>query len=170
MAYVICDRILKDSVRAKEAVMAVFENLLVYLKKYEIDNFRSWLISVLRNQCYLTLRQKSNNVNFSEFCEKNSEEFMEFNEVFTLSDKEVQEQKFRQLDMAMSNLPREQAECVELFYMKGKTYDQISEITGYTFNQIKSHIQNGKRNLKNIILKNETLLLAFLFYFINVNI
>jgi len=157
MTFVLCDRILKDETRAKEAMMGVFENLITYLKKYKIDNFRSWLISVIRNHCFMILRKRKQNIEINDFYEKNPEIFMEFDDVFNPKDKEKQEERFLMLDKAISSLPREQAECVELFYCKGNTYEQISEITGFSFNQIKSHIQNGKRNIKNILSRSEGL-------------
>ena len=42
--------------------------------------------------------------------------------------------------------------CV-LFYLKKYSYEQIIAQTGYTFMQVKSYIQNGKRNLKTILIK-----------------
>jgi RNA polymerase sigma-70 factor (ECF subfamily) len=40
---------------------------------------------------------------------------------------------------------------VEMFYLKDMSYQQIADQTGYTLNEVKSYIQNGKRNLKNYI-------------------
>ncbi len=48
----------------------------------------------------------------------------------------------------MNQLNTEQKECVSLFYLQKKSYAEIAEITGFTMLQVKSHIQNGKRNLK----------------------
>ena len=52
---------------------------------------------------------------------------------------------------ALRDLSTEQQQCVTLFYLEKKSYHQISEITGYTMMQVKSYIQNGKRNLKIMI-------------------
>ena len=35
-----------------------------------------------------------------------------------------------------------------MFYLESNTYAEISVETGYTLNEVKSYIQNGKRNLK----------------------
>jgi len=40
-----------------------------------------------------------------------------------------------------------------LFYLEKLSYQQIMEQTGLTFIQVKSYIQNGKRNLKIILSK-----------------
>ena len=52
------------------------------------------------------------------------------------------------LDNAISSLNEEQKVCVELFYLKQKSYSEVAEITGYSAQKVKSYIQNGKRNLK----------------------
>ena len=38
-----------------------------------------------------------------------------------------------------------------LFYIKKNSYAQIGDKTGYNLMQVKSYIQNGKRNLKIIL-------------------
>jgi RNA polymerase sigma-70 factor (ECF subfamily) len=35
-----------------------------------------------------------------------------------------------------------------LFYLEGASYDEIGKQTGFTLNEVKSAIQNAKRNLK----------------------
>jgi len=47
----------------------------------------------------------------------------------------------------------EQQQCVTLFYLEKKSYREISDITGFTSLQVKSYIQNGKRNLRILIEK-----------------
>ena len=59
------------------------------------------------------------------------------------------------LQEAMNELKEAQQECIELFYMRDCSYLEISKITGYTLNEVKSHIQNGKRNLKKYIAEKD---------------
>jgi RNA polymerase sigma-70 factor (ECF subfamily) len=49
---------------------------------------------------------------------------------------------------AIEKLNPQQQQCVNLFYLQKKSYAEITEITGLTMMQVKSHLQNGKRNLK----------------------
>jgi RNA polymerase sigma-70 factor (ECF subfamily) len=58
----------------------------------------------------------------------------------------------KHLDMAMNKLKKEQGNCIRLMYMENKSYREIADITGYSMKDVKSHIQNGKRNLKNYII------------------
>jgi len=58
------------------------------------------------------------------------------------------DEKTMKLKEAMTSLNREQGLCVTLFYLEEKSYKEVVEITGFSSNQVKSYIQNGKRNLK----------------------
>ena len=52
------------------------------------------------------------------------------------------------LNEAIDAIKDDQRVCIKLFYLGNKSYEEISQTTGFTFKQVKSHIQNGKRNLK----------------------
>ena len=54
---------------------------------------------------------------------------------------------------AIEKLNEEQKQCVSLFYLHKKSYSQVADITGFTIMQVKSYIQNGKRNLKMMMQK-----------------
>ena len=58
------------------------------------------------------------------------------------------EHRIRYLETAINGLSADQKQCIELFYLSQKSYNEVEQITGYTFNEVKSHLQNGKRNLK----------------------
>jgi RNA polymerase sigma-70 factor (ECF subfamily) len=51
----------------------------------------------------------------------------------------------------MKKLKEEQRICLEMMYLEQMSYVQIAEETTYTLKQVKSYIQNGKRNLKNMM-------------------
>lgn len=58
------------------------------------------------------------------------------------------EKALNNMETALENLNMEQQLCIRSFYLQKKTYQQIAVETGYTIMQVKSSIQNGKRNLK----------------------
>ena len=67
-------------------------------------------------------------------------------EIFLLStDDEIIDKK---LPEAIKKLNEEQRICIELFYLHEKSYKEVADTTNFTLNQVKSFIQNGKRNLK----------------------
>ena len=54
---------------------------------------------------------------------------------------------------SLEELNPEQKQCLILFYLEKKSYQEISENTGFSLMQVKSYIQNGKRNLKILLDK-----------------
>lgn len=149
MSFLVCMKYLKDEVESEDAVMQVFEKLINDLSKYNIKSFRPWLHTVLRNHCLVLLdkqqrvRQKSDNY------VRDTELFMELQSLDHLSnDIEMRELELEQLEKALGLLKIEQRRCLELFYLQQKRYQEVASITGYTMKQVKSFIQNGKRNLK----------------------
>ncbi len=133
---------LKDEEDCKDTVLHIFENLGRDLKRYEIKNFSSWLHVVTKNY---SLRQLS----------KRKETLPITNESY-LVEEEEQTPEFNihipHLSLAMEQLNEEQKICIDLFYIKELSYKEITEQTGFNLNQVKSYIQNGKRNLKLILL------------------
>ena len=85
------------------------------------------------------------NINSSE---DDDEKSVENDLVGHLDDVDLKEVKLQQLEEGITKLNSEQKICVELFYLQNKSYVEVAEITGYELNQVKSYIQNGKRNLK----------------------
>jgi RNA polymerase sigma-70 factor (ECF subfamily) len=66
------------------------------------------------------------------------------------------EENFKKLEHCLGTLIDEQREAVKLFYLEGKCYNEIVDITGQEWNQVRSFIQNGRRNLKLCMEKTET--------------
>lgn len=151
----ICMKYLKDEESSKDAVMQIFEKLFVDLRKHEVSNFKSWLHSVTKNHCLHIIRDsKYQNQKLRDF--SNSEEEIMENQLFLYQDSvNVLEERVAELERELGNLSKEQRVCVELFYLKDKCYQEVAEITGYSMNQVKSYIQNGKRNLINSLVGNE---------------
>jgi RNA polymerase sigma-70 factor (ECF subfamily) len=142
---------LEDEETAKDAVMQIFENLFSGLMKHEIRSFKPWLHTVVKNHCLYKLRSQRHLRQAEDGLKKDLEHDMESGYVMHLEDDG--EHQLKDLEDAILMLSREQRLCIELFYLKKKPYREIVEITGNTFEQVKSHIQNGKRNLK-ILLSN----------------
>lgn len=148
MVYYVCNRYLQDSELSKDAVMQIFEELIVKVKKQEIRQFGKWLYVLSRNYCLMQLRsgKKMQHVPF--------EDFVEFPLNLHQDDHEVKEKKLTALERCLEKLPERQKESVSLFFLKEKCYKDIVDFTGYSLNDIKSYIQNGKRNLKICMDKN----------------
>jgi RNA polymerase sigma-70 factor (ECF subfamily) len=98
--------------------------------------------------------RKDNTVTFNDQIQlKNfQQDFMDFEGEMTLNhiNDEILDKK---LPEAIKKLSDEQRICIELFYLHEKSYQEVVETTNFSLNQVKSYIQNGKRNLK-IMLEN----------------
>lgn len=143
LVYGVCMKYFRDPDTAQEHVSQVFEKLITELPKHQIEFFRAWLYRVAQNQCLMTLRSQKHKYHFTE---EFVEETMEYeNGLHPTLEKEMELNK---LEAAVQTLNHEQKQCIELFYLQKKSYTEIVNETGFTFMQVKSHIQNGKRNLK----------------------
>lgn len=144
-----CMKYLKDENDAKDAVQQIFVKVINELNKYQVDYFKTWLYTVTRNHCLMELRKNKYRNRLTEMADlADTEDLTEMHQLLE-KEKEVQE-----LLLAIDALKEEQANCIRLFYLKKMSYDAISSATGYSFLQVKSHIQNGKRNLK-LLLENK---------------
>jgi len=145
---------MKDEDDSQDAVMSVFEKLFDYLLKHNIENFKSWLYSVVKNHCLLELRNSKRQTRHHDEGQV-SENIME-NRAFVYQDTDVLlEDTLQELEKAIPHLSKEQRTCIELFYLHDKSYQEVSEITGYDMKKVKSYIQNGKRNLKIMLESNK---------------
>jgi len=146
----VCMKYLKDENEARDCVQQIFLKVLTEVSKYKIDFFKSWLYMVAKNHCLMRLRDKGS---------KATKELTEQNFVHTESEKQeliATEQTYDLLEEAVNELTEEQKQSVILFYLKKYSYQQISEKTGFNLLQVKSYIQNGKRNLKIILERKMT--------------
>jgi len=141
----LCIKYLKDKDEAEDAVMTIFGQLLNDLKKHKVEYFKSWLYTYSKNYCLMQLRKKQNQLKKELDVKENEIFLMDYNNIEHLNEKE---QQISLMQSALSDLNKEQKVCLELFYLSNKSYTEIVTITGYNNNEVKSHIQNGKRNLK----------------------
>ena len=143
LVYGVCLKYLKESELAQDAVMQIFEELVSKLKKHEVDNFRGWLHQVSKNYCLMQLRTPKNlkTVALPSLLMQNEED-VHLNGVME------KEESFQKLEKCIASLPDEQKTVIKLFYLDGKCYNEIVEITGLEWNHVRSSIQNGRRNLK----------------------
>jgi RNA polymerase sigma-70 factor (ECF subfamily) len=139
---------LKNEDEAKDAVMQIFEKLFKDLLKHQIEFFKSWLYTYSKNFCLMIIRTRQSKLKKEIELENNADLFMETESGLHLNKAEEKEKQFVALENAINDLKDEQKKCIDLFYLKEKSYVEIAEITGFTINEVKSYIQNGKRNLK----------------------
>lgn len=143
MVYGVCLKYLKDREVAKDAVMAVFEKLQSELKKHELAHFKSWLFVTTKNHCLMHLRAGKKMI-----LKELNESVVENEFILHHSEDNGLEQNLEKLTKCIEQLKNDQKLCVQLFYLKEVCYKEIVKTTGIELKKVKSHIQNGKRNLK----------------------
>ena len=134
---------LKNEEEAKDAVQQVFLKVINELHKYKVEFFKSWLYMVAKNHCLMKLRDKGKYTR--EINERTMAAPQDNLDIHLLKQKD---KTLELMSLALLQLNKEQQLCVTLFYLHKKSYQQITAQTGYSLMQVKSHIQNGKRNLK----------------------
>jgi RNA polymerase sigma factor (sigma-70 family) len=151
LVYGVCLSYFKDEEASKDAVMQIFEELVLKLRLHEVQNFKSWLHVLTRNHCLMALRKISKHDTVSI-----EDVFVENAEFVHLDIENTKERQLTVMEKCMDTLPEEQKVSVDLFYLQEKCYKEVAEITGYDILKVKSYIQNGKRNLKICIEKNSS--------------
>ncbi|MCO6496319.1 MAG: sigma-70 family RNA polymerase sigma factor [Chitinophagaceae bacterium] len=146
----VCMKYLKNEEDAKDCVQQVYLKVINDLHKFRVRNFKSWLYMVAKNESLMKLRgQKKETLELVEDRTGNQSEVRE---------RELRMDKEERLDRLQKNLEKlkpEQQQCIRYFYMEKKSYAEIVVVTGYTLAQVKSYLQNGKRNLEIMMGANE---------------
>lgn len=134
---------LKDKDAAADVVQQVFLKALTHFPKEPVQNFKGWLYILTRNQCLQLLRDSNQPAPEDVLQQIPAEDHV--------PDVYWKEQSLTEMEEAIKQLTEQQRLAVTLFYLQEKSYQQIMDETGWTFMQVKSYIQNGKRNLKIIL-------------------
>ena len=152
LIYGLCFKYYRDEARSEDAVMQIFESLITKLRTHEVTNFKSWLYTLARNHCLMDLRS-SNRINIVDIDDHlvESDAFLHQHD----SGEGITEEQLALMEACLETLNTEQQTCVRLFYLEQKCYKDVADITGYDLSKVKSHIQNGKRNLKICMEKNK---------------
>lgn len=136
---------LKDKERATDAVQQVFLKALVAIDDSKVQNFKGWLYILMRNHCLQLLRDKKYLQGDEALKEHPAHPAPDVPQMYR------QEQEIERMKDALAELDDGQQHCIRMFYFEKKTYQQIMDEKGYSFMQVKSYIQNGKRRLKTIL-------------------
>ena len=153
LVYGLCLKYLKNRDDSQDAVMQIFEKIVGSLKTQEVKNFKSWLYVVSKNHCLMELRSKTHKVRSQS---RDIDDVAMENVLLMHHDNDapVLEEDLSKLEMCIEQLQNEQKTCIQLFYLEKRSYKEIVEATAFELKKVKSHVQNGKRNLKICMEKN----------------
>lgn len=142
LVYGVCLKYMKEPEDAKDCVINIFEELVTKLKKYEVDTFKPWLYQLAKNHCLMKLRSKKGNpVNIDI-------DVVHLSENIHLDGVMEKELRLTNMESCIELLPADQKQAIQLFYLGEKCYKEIAEATNTDINKVRSFIQNGRRNLK----------------------
>jgi len=144
LALGVCLKYYRNAAQAQDTVQVVFVKLWTDAAQFQIRKFKPWFYQVVKNQCLMELRKKNPEAN--NVAEWDLAEVMEFED--NLHHKIKEEQLLLLLEDCMRRLNEEQHSCVSHFYINQKSYSETALLTGFNDKQVKSNIQNGRRNLR----------------------
>ena len=144
----VCMKYLKNEEDAKDCVQQIFLKAINELHKYKVEYFKSWIYMIAKNHCLMKLRDKGKYT--SQITERiaSTPDTVEEKNLHIEKDNTLSE-----MQSALRQLNHEQQLCVTLFYLQKRSYTEIAAETGYSMMQVKSNIQNGKRNLRLLLEK-----------------
>lgn len=148
LVFGLCLKYLKDREASRDATMQIFEKLVVEIPKREIENFKPWLHVLTKNYCLMHLRAEKTKTSQQKKMWESEAFLMESATALHHNDEGKLEEDLEVLKKCIDQLKSEQKECVNLFYIEEKCYQEIADLLDIELKKVKSHIQNGKRNLK----------------------
>lgn len=150
LVYGVCLKYLGQPEAAQDAVMDIYEHLNRKLPGHEVDNFSGWLYMVSKNHCLQKLRKKNSflTVSLDDPIMQNGLAAHQEDEEFELI---IAEDIGDQLHDCINQLAEQQQQCIRMFYFEKQSYAAICESTSQSMDQVRSNIQNGRRNLKKCI-------------------
>lgn len=133
----------KDSAKAEDAVMEIYEKCQQKINTHEINDFRPWLYVLAKNHCLEQLRKEKRTKE-----KKDEYQFVQSADVFHPYSEDSKESQLITLEGCIETLKDEQKTMIQLFYLEQRSYKEISEKLSMKWEKVRSHIQNGRRNLK----------------------
>lgn len=151
LVYGQCKRYFTNAADCSDMAMHIFEVMVRRIKPTEVKNFAALLSSITNNECISELRKrKSYQKHLSNFSDikKQHKSYVENDGLLRLTSGLSDEQQQMILDSAIHRLKPAQKRTVKLFFLERKSYKEISDLTNLSDKEVKSNLQNGKRNLK----------------------
>jgi RNA polymerase sigma factor (sigma-70 family) len=152
LVYGVCYQYLREPELSKDAVMGLFEKLVIDVKKHQIRAFAPWLYATARNYCLMQLRagkvrRESPMSHLTDGADMEIADSLHHQELV-----EIEEAELAALGEHLNDLAPAQQRCLRLFYLEGNSYQQVAAATGYSLKQVKSALQNGRRMLRQALM------------------
>lgn len=131
----------RDEEEAADFTQDVFVKAYTALASFKGRSlFSTWLLRIAYNTAINSKKRKREQVSLDPD--------MEIAGAPGADDEHLREETARTVREAMAELPPRQALCIELYFYYDLKYSEISEMTGFPVNTIKSHVFRAKRILR----------------------
>lgn len=147
MVFGVCLKYVKQVENAEDLTLSLFASLSEKLVHHQVQHFKSWLYVSARNSSLMFLR--ANKINL----ELKDDHLLYDDSDQRLDEKLEHDELIESLIEVFEELKQEQRICIQLFYLQKKSYEEVAHITTYSLKEVKSHLQNGRRNLKLLLEK-----------------
>jgi len=132
----------KNTTDTDDFVQEVFIKVYKSLGKFKGESaFSTWLTRIAYNTAVNAVNRRK------EYAPIADEEIIEDSN-FTPEEKEIRRLTIEAVHEAIAELPEKYAICLELYFFYDIPYEEISVITAYPVNTIKSHIFRAKSILR----------------------
>jgi RNA polymerase sigma-70 factor (ECF subfamily) len=147
LVFGVCLKYVKQIENAEDITLSLFASLTQKLLQHQVQHFKSWIYVSARNSSLMFLRANKMNLELKE------DDVLYDDSDQRLDEKLEKDELIESLIMVFEELKEEQRLCIQLFYLQKKSYEEVSTITHFTLKEVKSHLQNGRRNLKILLEK-----------------
>ena len=134
---VIAYRVLGDFGKAEDVAQESFLLLSMAGNRFKVGNVEGWL-SLVARRLAINVRKRLDRQDTVE------ERFVQE----TLQNSHLAGTPDPQILATLGQLSPQERICLNLFYGEGLSYKEIIEKSGFTMNQVKAHLQSGRRNFK----------------------
>lgn len=137
----LCARLLRSDDLAKDATQDVFTRALERLDTLRGDNFTGWLKAIAVNSCLNMIDRQKRWAPLDDAETRASAEPGPDRRL-------LQSERLAQARRLIARLPEKQRIVFCLKYIDGCSYEDIERLTGFSSNEVKSFLQNARRNFE----------------------
>ncbi len=138
-----CLAIVKDGESAEDLSHETFLRAYDQFARLEGSNFSGWVYKIATNLSLNWLRDKLNRQRLLRKKGAPTEEKLESTE-----ERLLQQNRLGRARRVLKTLKEEQRTVLTLKYVEGCSYSEIEAQTGYTYDQVRSYLQNARRNFQ----------------------
>ena len=137
-----CKRAVHNTTAAEDLTQQTFLQALEHVDQFHGGNFRAWLATIAKNLCVGYLKSAAVVRETAPDCD--------LDELIGKQDSRSDFIHDKRVRAILNALSEPQRICLKLAYVDEYRHNQIPALTGYSRNEVKSHLQNGARRFRKL--------------------